>query len=195
MQLRRSGSLDRRSASSFGLSSPRAGHPACVGTGRKFWGKRWTLALALAAVASSAAPAAAITIGAPLSNPDSADEGDGVAGTYKVSPLRVADRDGGPPWGLATFRAKPIVVQRHSIDRGCVEVGRVVDGRLGAVTPADVFHPYNPTQGLFTFCAAIPSGAPGFVIGSALQLQPHPPHGTVPPRARPERLHRPRMRS
>lgn len=135
-------------------------------------GKRWTLALALAAVASSAAPAAAITIGAPLSTSDSGDEGDGVAETYKVSQLRVADRDGGPPWGLATFRAKSIVVQRRSIDRGCIEVGRVVDGRLGAVTPADVFRPYKPMYGMFTFCAAIPPGAPGFVIGSALQLQP-----------------------
>jgi hypothetical protein len=132
--------------------------------------KGWTLALALGAVASSAAPAVAVTIGASL--PSSGAGDDGVADTYKVSQLRVADRDGGPPWGLATFRAKPIVVQRRSVDRGCIEVGRVVDGRLGAITAADVFRPYEPMQGLFTFCGALLPGSPGFVIGNALQLQP-----------------------
>lgn len=117
-----------------------------------------------------AAPAAAVTIGDPVSSPAPPRAGD--PDTYKLQELRVADPDGGPPWGVATFSGAPVIVNRRSIDLGCVEVGRIVAGRIGGITPEGVFRPYVPMQGLFTFCTGLDPRAPGFAIGNALRLQP-----------------------
>ena len=70
------------------------------------------------------------------------------AGTRLLS-LRVPDPAGGPPWGMRLIyttadRADP--ARDHASARwGCVQVGRVVDGRLGILGQDGAFH----NDGLF----------------------------------------------
>lgn len=126
-------------------------------------------ALALAAVHAFGASASAVTIGDPIA---SGTPGGGQLETYKVQDLRVPDADGGPPWALATFNGRPHTVRRRSLATGCVEVGRIVDGRIGALTPEDVFRPYQPMSGLSTFCGVMDPTKPGFAIGHTLAMRP-----------------------
>jgi hypothetical protein len=46
-------------------------------------------------------------------------------GTVKVLPIATADPQGGPPWGMRVFSTTRSV--------GCIQVGRLVDGRIGAL--------------------------------------------------------------
>src|SRR5439155_1637813 len=55
-----------------------------------------------------------------------------VPGTTRVLPVRAADPDGGPPWGLRVFRAKSGAF--------CVQTGRVVNGKLGVLGQEGAFH-------------------------------------------------------
>jgi hypothetical protein len=54
-----------------------------------------------------------------------------------VARVRVAEPDGGPPWGVATYQASD---RRGGAAITCVVVGRVQDGRLGVVGRDGVFH-------------------------------------------------------
>jgi hypothetical protein len=64
-------------------------------------------------------------------------------GDSRLLPIRVADPQGGPPWGLRLVRTT----------RGdtCVQLGRVQDGQLGSLGIADAwdndhrFHPIPPS--------------------------------------------------
>jgi hypothetical protein len=60
-------------------------------------------------------------------------------GTTKLLSVRTADPDGGPPWGLRVYRT---TVNQGSGQRpvGCVQVGRVVDARLGVLGQDGSFH-------------------------------------------------------
>ena len=55
-------------------------------------------------------------------------------GTTRLLSLRVADPDGGPPWGMRVFRTivktPPNGARR---DVACTQTGRVVDGKLGVI--------------------------------------------------------------
>jgi hypothetical protein len=73
-----------------------------------------------APVAPEVTPVATVNDGAPI--PSSA----------QLLPLRVADPDGGPPWGLRTIKTTRGLV--------CVQVGRIVDGRIGALGEDGAFH-------------------------------------------------------
>jgi hypothetical protein len=55
-----------------------------------------------------------------------------VPGTTRLLSVRAPDPDGGPPWGLRVFRTK------HEL--ACVQVGRVVDGKLGVLGQDGAFH-------------------------------------------------------
>jgi hypothetical protein len=46
-------------------------------------------------------------------------------GTVRVLPIATPDPDGGPPWGLRIFSTTRGV--------GCIQVGRLLDGRIGAL--------------------------------------------------------------
>ena len=74
--------------------------------------------------------------GAPVSSEVQATpyayEGTVIASSVRVLPLRVPDPDGGPPWGLR--------VARTSRGLLCVEVGRVVGGRIGVLGRDGAFH-------------------------------------------------------
>ncbi|HWH94499.1 MAG TPA: hypothetical protein VNT03_11620 [Baekduia sp.] len=146
-----------------------------------------TLLLLLATAALAAT--GVIPVGAPVSDPPGArpprpNEGLGtvVAGTAKVLPLRVADPDGGPPWGLRlTATSRGI---------GCLHVGRVVDGRLGALGTDDAFnndgrfHPFPTGMQRLAGCAEL-DGAGQLFASSTIGALPaaaisdgacYPPH-------------------
>lgn len=70
-----------------------------------------------------------------------AREGTVIASSVRLLPIRVRDPDGGPPWGLRAARTSRGLL--------CLEVGRVVDGRLGvlgrdgAFDDDRAFHPFS----------------------------------------------------
>jgi hypothetical protein len=75
-------------------------------------------------------------------------------GTVRVLPLATPDPDGGPPWGLRVLSTTRGV--------GCIQVGRLVDGKLGALGQDGAFHDDGrfhplPVNGLFDqfSCAAL----------------------------------------
>jgi len=84
----------------------------------------------LLATAGALAATGVIPIGAPVTpthvNHDPhLGPGVTVSTTARLLPLRVPDPDGGPPWGMRTVTTSRGLV--------CVQVGRVVDGRLGVL--------------------------------------------------------------
>jgi hypothetical protein len=81
-------------------------------------------ALALAGVALAAS---GLLEGKPVPEPKGQrpDVGAGVATGSALLPLRVSDPGGGPPWGIRRLRT--------SRGLGCLQVGRVVEGRLGVL--------------------------------------------------------------
>ena len=80
-------------------------------------------------------------VGTPVAAIPDAYEGAVIPGSVQLLPLRVADPDGGPPWGLRVLKTT----------RGltCVQFGRVVAGRLGvlgqdgAFGDDGAFHPFS----------------------------------------------------
>jgi hypothetical protein len=103
-----------------------------------------TAALAAAGVFQTGTP-----IGASVLAQTNAFEGVAIPSTVQLLSLRVPDPDGGPPWALRALRTT----------RGleCVQLGRLVDGRLGVLGQDDAFandgrfHPLSPNALEFTF--------------------------------------------
>lgn len=99
----------------------------------------------LLATGSALAASAVLRTGAPVGTPvaaiPNAYEGAVIPGSVHLLALRVADPDGGPPWGLRVLETT----------RGltCVQFGRVVAGRLGvlgrdgAFADDGAFHPFS----------------------------------------------------
>lgn len=86
-----------------------------------------------------------------------------IAGT-RMLPIRVADPDGGPPWGLRLVRTN-----RNDI---CIQVGRVEYGELGSLGidyswgNDHKFHLISPDDGVFDRCGATDAAGHGFVSAS-----------------------------
>ena len=100
--------------------------------------RRRSLAVAIAVLAAAGlttgalAATGVIAIGTPVKDPARSHDGDPrrgngvvVPGSARLLALRVADPRGGPPWGMR------IVGTTRGV--GCVQVGRVVDGKLGVL--------------------------------------------------------------
>jgi len=51
-------------------------------------------------------------------------------GSTRLLSLRVPDPDGGPPWGIRVFRTSGVGAY-HASGLACLQVGRVVNGKLG----------------------------------------------------------------
>src|SRR5262249_33299780 len=86
--------------------------------------------LAVAVASGALAATGGIPIGSPLPSHESYVTGDpqrgaGTVVDNQLLALRVADPDGGPPWGMRVVHTTRGV--------GCVQVGRVVDGKLGVL--------------------------------------------------------------
>jgi hypothetical protein len=130
------------------------------------------LVIALAALVPTAAVVAAATgllsTGAPVTDPKGVGFGDAKSGwgvpiakTIKLAPLRVGDPDGGPPWGIRTFRTTRGV--------GCVQIGRVqgdqlgVIGQDGAFDNDNKFHPMGPTVMTGAFCTPVDGAGHAFL--------------------------------
>ena len=95
-------------------------------------------ALAATGVFRTGAP-----VGAEVPAIPTANEGAVLPASIALLPLRVADPAGGPPWGLRELKTTRGLM--------CVQVGRVVDGRIGvlgrdgAFSNDGAFHPFSPT--------------------------------------------------
>ncbi len=107
------------------------------------WSRRGGLALpiaigALVLAAASAGGALLFSSGetvAPafvLPATPSAGLGDAVPASLALLPMRVADTEAGPPWGMRVIRTTRGLL--------CLQAGRVVDGRLGALGTGYAFH-------------------------------------------------------
>jgi hypothetical protein len=112
---------------------------------RPFWvrrGHRRTSAVVLLATllvcAGALAAGGVIRIGAPAEPSGSessfyALKGGGIVkGTVRLLPISTSDPVGGPPWGMRVLSTKR--------GEGCVQVGRLLDGKLGAIGQDSVFH-------------------------------------------------------
>jgi hypothetical protein len=84
-----------------------------------------------------------------------------IAGSAHLAALRVPDPDGGPPWGIRTLRT--------TRQLGCVQVGRVVDGKLGvlgrdgAFGNDDKFHELPPGVLSQSQCAPLDGAGHAFI--------------------------------
>jgi hypothetical protein len=116
------------------------GHTTARSTkGRRGWRLRAVTVVVLLLLGGAAAAVASglISIGAPaqptptLSN---ADTGLGAlkSGSVKVLPIATADPQGGPPWGLRVLTT--------TRGEGCVQVGRLVEGKLVALGQNGAFN-------------------------------------------------------
>jgi len=80
-------------------------------------------------------------VGATVGAIPNADEGVAIRGSAHLLGLRIADPDGGPPWGLRVLRTTRGLM--------CLQVGRVVGGRIGvlgqdgAFDNDSAFHPLS----------------------------------------------------
>jgi hypothetical protein len=103
-------------------------------------GHRRTPALVLVAMlvitAGALAAGGVIQIGAPAEPHTSsyyAQKGGGIVkGTVRLLPVSTADPAGGPPWGMRVLSTKR--------GEGCVQVGRLLEGKLGALGQDSAFH-------------------------------------------------------
>jgi len=98
--------------------------------GRRRRGRTIALSLVVAGSVSAAALAAGgVLTGEPVKDPPGVvaepTVGAGVTNAATLTALRVADPAGGPPWGLRTVKT--------TRELGCVQIGRVVQGRLGVL--------------------------------------------------------------
>ncbi len=60
------------------------------------------------------------------------DDGAPIGTSVRLLALRVPDPDGGPPWGLRTIKTTRGLM--------CVQLGRIVDGRIGVLGTDGAFH-------------------------------------------------------
>jgi len=88
-----------------------------------------TAALAAGGVIQIGAPAETGVPGAPTSE---LRGGGIVKGTVRLLPVSTPDPVGGPPWGMRVYSKK--------VGEGCVQVGRLLDGKLGAIGQDNAFH-------------------------------------------------------
>jgi hypothetical protein len=84
-----------------------------------------------------------------------------IAGSARLAALRVPDPAGGPPWGIRTLHT--------TRQLGCVQVGRVVDGKLGvlgrdgAFGNDDKFHELPPSVLSQSQCAPLDGAGHAFI--------------------------------
>ncbi len=152
---------------------------------RRWWRRsRTVVPVALAALVLAGAGGSALLLapGNPLApasllpaNPNTG-LGQPVHASLALLPMRVADTQGGPPWGMRVIRTTRRLV--------CLQGGRVVDGQLGGLGTGYAFkgdgrfHPFLPADAIgIDGCAtgdangeAFLAGAPVIVTANGLPL-------------------------
>lgn len=103
----------------------------------------------------------------PIYYPASANRGLGrvLPSGDRLLPIRVADPDGGPPWGIRLVKTT----------RGetCIQVGRVLDGQIGQLGIDSAwhddhkFHEIRPNDQMADLCGATDAAGNGFVDQAA----------------------------
>jgi hypothetical protein len=90
--------------------------------------------------------------------------GEPVPQTLALLPMRVADPEGGPPWGMRVIRTTRGLL--------CLQAGRVMDGQLGALGTGYAFHvdkrfhPFLADDAISTdACPAVGASAAAFLPG------------------------------
>lgn len=124
-----------------------------------------------AVIALAAAPLAAaadLPIGDPINEPKPALIMSDA--TYRLLPMRVADPDGGPPWAMATYLARPAADPARAVL--CTEYGRVVADQLGMVTADGTFRPFVAGGSPSVQCGGVDQRAGARAAGWALRLMP-----------------------
>lgn len=130
--------------------------------------KRKLAVFATAAVAIGGTEAGAIEVGEPIAAPP-AGTMQMVEGSWRLEPVRAPDPDGGPPWAIATYLATGEQIPRTVGTVVCTSVGRVVDGSLGGIDAAGVYHPFEPRVGTVA-CSGRNAGAESRGYGYFTQL-------------------------
>ena len=127
-------------------------------------------ALAVLVLAGAGGTVLLLTPGAPLppafvlpANPDTG-LGQPLPASLELLPMRVADPEGGPPWGMRVIRTTRGLV--------CLQGGRVVDDQLGAIGSGYAFggdghfHPFLPADAIGTdACPAVGVSGRAFLPG------------------------------
>ena len=115
--------------------------PAWIRRGHRRRTSAIVLVAMLVASAGALAAGGVIRIGAPAEPHESsfyALKGGGIVkGTVRLLSVSTPDPAGGPPWGMRVLSTKR--------GEGCVQVGRLLDGKLGAIGQDSAFH----NDGLF----------------------------------------------
>ncbi len=139
------------------------------------WSRRGGLALPIAIgalILAAASAGAALLLGSGeavvpafvLPATPAAGLGEPVPQTLALLPMRVADTDGGPPWGMRVIRTTRGLL--------CLQAGRVVDDKLGALGTGYAFHgdkrfhPFLADDAISTdACPAVGAGGTAFLPG------------------------------
>jgi hypothetical protein len=103
-------------------------------------------------------------------------------GSSRLLPLRIADPEGGPPWGLRLVKT--------SRDDTCVQLGRVEDGQIGSLGIDDAwknddrFHTISPKDDPADQCGSTDAAGYGYVnrgvLGKQASANPTPPGCRLP---------------
>jgi hypothetical protein len=155
----------------------------------------------LVATGTVGAATGAFPVGTPLHTTGDGPGGKPVPHSGRLQLIRAADPDGGPDWGLRSFRTtRPPELRRipgpavhgHRLrpallylgDGQCQQIGRIVDGKLGVIETDGRFHalPLGPA-GMCEISAgggrSLKTATPGFVGWGLSELTSSgaPPHG------------------
>jgi len=134
-----------------------------------------TLVLLGLALAGAGGGALLVTVGKPLVPafvlPANRNTGLGqpIRSSLELLPVRVADPQGGPPWGMRVIRTTRGLV--------CLQSGRVVDGQLGALGTGYAFrgdgrfHPFLPADAVgLDSCPTVATGGVAFLTEPMLTV-------------------------
>ncbi|MGO9488985.1 MAG: hypothetical protein ACLQBB_08175 [Solirubrobacteraceae bacterium] len=154
-----------------GEAAPRPKRGPRVGHGRTLL----LLALVSLALVGAGGGALLLTVGKPLApafvlpaNPNTG-LGQPIRSSLRLLPIRVADPQGGPPWGMRVIRTTRGLV--------CLQGGRVVDGQLGGLGSGYAFkgdgrfHPFLPADAIgIDACPTAASDGFAFIAGPPLTV-------------------------
>lgn len=148
---------ERQAASVHAAAEHLARHPSRGRLRESAAWRRGALVVAAASLLAAGVAFAASRIdGAPVPRSGFPLVGGAAAGTPSVLPVREPDPGTGPPWGLVYYLTKP---SGASAPATCLQVGRIVDGRLGVLGQDGAFsddHLFHPLPVLPAPCTSAP---------------------------------------